>query len=584
MVVRGRMCRGLGFGLLIALAALPASASSPVGVSPGAAGRVPEVEGRFPTFIWGAVSRAAGYELVVYRLPDEPLSRDGGALELSASDEVLFAELPAGATAWQPELADGLDPGADYVWFVRAVTDAETGEGSEWSEPRFFEVAAAPSAEQVRQAMDLLERWQAANDSGSLVLPSAAATDPVSVPAAAAAVAADSGSGAGVSGKSVPTAVAAVRGSSPDPTGEAYGVVGLSASADSAGLAAANTGGGPDLVLDGSEDLEVDAELSQSGIDRPSGTLQTFDITNSTGAGMTLRVDGVAVLTTASDLDAGNLTSGTVPDGRFVGTYSEALALTNPGNAFTGSGAGLTGVDADTLDGVDGAVYATDAEAAAMVAAHAASSDHDGRYSTETELATSGASAVHWGNLTAVPAGFADGIDNEASFTAGPGIIVDGDEIRIDPGAFSTRVATLDSARDVGWDTSIAIGADGLGLISYYDATNDDLKVAHCSNAACSSAATATIDSADYFGYNTAIAIGADGLGLISYYDWTNGDLKVARCHNTACSSATTATIDSAGLVGSSSSIAIGADGLGLISYRDGTIGLKAAHLGIGVP
>ena len=30
--------------------------------------------------------------------------------------------------------------------------------------------------------------------------------------------------------------------------------------------------------------------------------------------------------------------------------------------------------------------------------------------------------------------------------------------------------------------TSITIGADGLGLISYYDVTNGDLKVAHCSN------------------------------------------------------------------------------------------------------
>ena len=34
--------------------------------------------------------------------------------------------------------------------------------------------------------------------------------------------------------------------------------------------------------------------------------------------------------------------------------------------------------------------------------------------------------------------------------------------------------------------TSMTIGADGLGLISYYDATNGDLKVAHCENAFCS--------------------------------------------------------------------------------------------------
>jgi hypothetical protein len=34
--------------------------------------------------------------------------------------------------------------------------------------------------------------------------------------------------------------------------------------------------------------------------------------------------------------------------------------------------------------------------------------------------------------------------------------------------------------------TSITTGADGLGLISYYDFTNEDLKVAHCDNTFCS--------------------------------------------------------------------------------------------------
>ena len=33
--------------------------------------------------------------------------------------------------------------------------------------------------------------------------------------------------------------------------------------------------------------------------------------------------------------------------------------------------------------------------------------------------------------------------------------------------------------------TSQTIGADGLRLISYYDISNKDLKVAHCSNSLC---------------------------------------------------------------------------------------------------
>ncbi len=65
----------------------------------------------------------------------------------------------------------------------------------------------------------------------------------------------------------------------------------------------------------------------------------------------------------------------------------------------------------------------------------------------------------------------------------------------ITPPAPSATIAYLDRSGLVGYDTSIAIGADGLGLISYYNATNDDLKIAHCSNTACSSATTATVDT-----------------------------------------------------------------------------------------
>ena len=138
---------------------------------------------------------------------------------------------------------------------------------------------------------------------------------------------------------------------------------------------------------------------------------------------------------------------------------------------------------------------------------------------------------------------------------------------------------TLDSNGNVGMYTSIAIGADGLGLISYFDDSYDDLKVAHCSNAACSSASTYTLDSTGIVGWYTSIAIGADGFGLICYYDDTNDDLKVAHCSNATCSSASTYTLDSTGIVGWYTSIAIGPDGLGLISYYDATHGdLKVAH------
>jgi hypothetical protein len=98
--------------------------------------------------------------------------------------------------------------------------------------------------------------------------------------------------------------------------------------------------------------------------------------------------------------------------------------------------------------------------------------------------------------------------------------------------------ATLDSAGDVGLYTSVTIGTDGLGLISYYDATNGDLKVAHCNNLACTSATVNTPDSAGDVGLYTSVTIGFHGLPLISYYDATNGDLKAAHCSDLACTSA----------------------------------------------
>jgi hypothetical protein len=128
--------------------------------------------------------------------------------------------------------------------------------------------------------------------------------------------------------------------------------------------------------------------------------------------------------------------------------------------------------------------------------------------------------------------------------------------------------ATLDSAGDVGLYTSVTIGTDGLGLISYYDATNGDLKVAHCNNLACTSATVNTPDSAGDVGLYTSVTIGFHGLPLISYYDATNGDLKAAHCSDLACTSAIVSTVrNGPNDDGLYTSVAIGADGLPLISY-----------------
>ena len=205
-------------------------------------------------------------------------------------------------------------------------------------------------------------------------------------------------------------------------------------------------------------------------------------------------------------------------------------------------------------------------------------------------------------------------IDDGTSYLAGSGISLVGNTFSIDPaytqrrvskdcavgssirainsdgtvdcqsnltGRPSFNISALDTSGQVGEHTSITIGADGLGLISYYgEGFGDrDLKVAHCNDINCTSATANVIYPTGYTGYYTSITIGTDGLGLISFTNMVNKDLLVAHCSDIACSSAYTTIIDSSGEVGDYSSIIMGVDGLGLISYYDYTNGdLKVAH------
>jgi len=301
-----------------------ATAKTPEGVSPGAIDRAIEVEARCPTFSWGLVPDAEHYDIVAYRLPEWMRPEE---LDLSLAEEVLLTRIPGQATSWTPDLNRCLSPGESYIWFARAVfgDDHEESDRTDgWSDGRFFSISAVPTAREVEEALDALRRYVAAGNDADprRFAGSGLKESEVAEQGEAGLLPQPSPDGA----KSVSSAPAAITGHVSGSSGERYGAVGISDSASGAGLAAANTTGGPDLVLDGGG--LPNAHLSESGIDRPSSTGQSFNIRNSASGSMTLQVDGQAVgmisqINAGSGLTGGG-SSGTV--GVSIGTGAVTAA------------------------------------------------------------------------------------------------------------------------------------------------------------------------------------------------------------------------------------------------------------------
>ncbi|MCG2817952.1 MAG: hypothetical protein L6433_02965 [Actinomycetia bacterium] len=145
------------------------------------------------------------------------------------------------------------------------------------------------------------------------------------------------------------------------------------------------------------------------------------------------------------------------------------------------------------------------------------------------------------------------------------------------------NIKTVDSAGRVGSYTSLALDSSGNPRISYLDDTNWDLKYAYSNDGGVTwpAANIKTVDSAGNVGSDTSLALDSSGNPRISYFDNTNGDLKFAYSNDGGATwpAANIKTVDSAGNVGLSNSLALDSSGNPRIGYLDWDNGdLKFAY------
>lgn len=121
---------------------------------------------------------------------------------------------------------------------------------------------------------------------------------------------------------------------------------------------------------------------------------------------------------------------------------------------------------------------------------------------------------------------------------------------------------TVDSSRESGWHTTLALDRAGQLHIAYH---SGGLKYAQYDGTAWQ---IWTVDEGAHTGAFTSLALDSSGFAHISYQDWETGDLKYARHTGTIW---LVDTVDRAGYVGEYSSLALDGRGLPRVSYFDRT-------------